>query len=819
MRIKQATRYLLTKHFSHSNILEFSNNFLPTYLLRFWHITTLLILSYLIIIPFLHGLAQDACPTDTLQIGDSVEGTITTSCDDGLLEFSATAGDYVFLFLVSTDFDAYLQVLDNNNQILQQNNDGYRGTDSQIIFRAPYTGIYTARATSNNNQLGSYALWTHFSDCDNPTTSTLEYGQISSGPIHGECSNFVFFAGEASDSVQIDLTSTEFDAYLLLLSNDGDVLATNDDGGDGNNARIEFNLPYTGTYEIRMSSYEVEVLGSDDQTVGSYFLMLDTNSPDPTPFVTSTPACGLPTRLANNATGTVITSPSNRIRTALGITSAVIGDIPVNEIFEVLGTSECADGFTWVNVNYNGITGWTAEADTTTYYVEPLVETTPQRCALPSRLVANAMGQVIDDDPNTLREQASPSSRAILSIPPDGIFNVIAGPICTEGFQYWQVSYEGEVGWTAEYGPTNSYWLDIYVEPTATPETESVQCTTPTYAGALSNSQTYSEEINDDCGDTWDFNLEHPQDITLLLSSDDDTVNMTIVNPNTTVIFRGRLFEYETVPEHIGRYQVNITGNVGTSYTLDVTISELPIHEEPESPTRNLVVIVVSLVTLPLLSAIGTGVFVAMRAPKPPTFEGKKPTKELCVEHKKYRIKNKMEAEAQVTPQMLTFSEINVTLLNNERNQVIEKKVWSRSSHMCQQLNDVLRLYRFNPNDAGRIQENLSMVAQAISQRIREKTNGQSGFTLSIEFELEGSEFSFKVETYKCVKGYPQKVSEQEFSERYKKKIALWSDRTVWLKDGLVWVYNQENWLTIPDEHYLATEFTRFINDNKHWFL
>lgn len=44
------------------------------------------------------------------------------------------------------------------------------------------------------------------------------------------------------------MTSTQFDAYLLLFDTQGQQIAKDDDSAGGNNARIVVKLPTTGTY-------------------------------------------------------------------------------------------------------------------------------------------------------------------------------------------------------------------------------------------------------------------------------------------------------------------------------------------------------------------------------------------------------------------------------------------------------------------------------------------------------------------------------------------------------------------------------------------
>jgi hypothetical protein len=54
----------------------------------------------------------------------------------------------------------------------------------------------------------------------------------------------------------IDLESKDFDAYLRILDSAGKQLASDDDGGDGRNARLRFTPPKEGNYqgEITLSS-------------------------------------------------------------------------------------------------------------------------------------------------------------------------------------------------------------------------------------------------------------------------------------------------------------------------------------------------------------------------------------------------------------------------------------------------------------------------------------------------------------------------------------------------------------------------------------
>ena len=61
---------------------------------------------------------------------------------------------------------------------------------------------------------------------------------------------------EAGKYVRIDLTSSDFDAYLHLQDEDGKTLAEDDDGGDGSNSRIVYKIKKPGTYKLVVTSFD-----------------------------------------------------------------------------------------------------------------------------------------------------------------------------------------------------------------------------------------------------------------------------------------------------------------------------------------------------------------------------------------------------------------------------------------------------------------------------------------------------------------------------------------------------------------------------------
>lgn len=64
--------------------------------------------------------------------------------------------------------------------------------------------------------------------------------------------------------------------------------------------------------------------------------------------------------LAVGGTGRVTPGLPNKLRSAPSTSAAQVGSIPGGAAFTVLGGPQCADGLLWYQVEYQGVTGWTA---------------------------------------------------------------------------------------------------------------------------------------------------------------------------------------------------------------------------------------------------------------------------------------------------------------------------------------------------------------------------------------------------------------------------------------------------------------------------
>ena len=79
----------------------------------------------------------------------------------------------------------------------------------------------------------------------------------------------------------------------------------------------------------------------------------------------------LPPRLTVGGQGKVTPGLPNKVRISPSLSAAQVGQVPGEAVFTVMGGPQCADGFTWWQISYSDITGWTAEGNATEYWTAP----------------------------------------------------------------------------------------------------------------------------------------------------------------------------------------------------------------------------------------------------------------------------------------------------------------------------------------------------------------------------------------------------------------------------------------------------------------
>lgn len=229
---------------------------------------------------------EDSCaaPAETAGLG-TTSGALSSA--DCLLSVGSYADFYVFVLsndatlqidLSSGDFDAFLTLHEVDGSIIDSDDDGGSGLDSRIVGDL-VNGSYRLGVTSIGSGTGSYTLTLTAIGCpavDGASVGSSEFGVLSSSDCllsDGSYADSWTLTVGSDDRVQIDLISSDYDTWLLLLDSDGATVAVNDDGHTTGatdydlSSHIDLTLT-TGTYEIIAGSLEPGVTGDYQLNVG-----------------------------------------------------------------------------------------------------------------------------------------------------------------------------------------------------------------------------------------------------------------------------------------------------------------------------------------------------------------------------------------------------------------------------------------------------------------------------------------------------------------------------------------------------------------------
>jgi len=210
--------------------------------------------------------------TERLTIGSEARAEITSAdrlnYNDGsrskLYRFTATPGELV-TFQVSGALKARLAVYVDGEQKAQSKSD--HDAEAVLSYKVDSTRPHLLVVSGRDHHAyGPFRLSSRVLEAYTGETLTL------GAHIHdwlGAASSDLILQIEREGLYQIDMISDEFDTKLEI-SGDG-VSATNDDGGQGTNARLIVELS-PGRYTLRTQGYEHDARGLYQLSVAEYAL-------------------------------------------------------------------------------------------------------------------------------------------------------------------------------------------------------------------------------------------------------------------------------------------------------------------------------------------------------------------------------------------------------------------------------------------------------------------------------------------------------------------------------------------------------------------
>lgn len=185
----------------------------------------------------------------------------------------------------------------------------------------------------------------------------------------GDTTDQAWLVNASGNSVSETIPTRFVDFSRIVLSPDGGAAAYTAFNPD---TRV-----FDPTITVWRNGQTTTVTLPDDTFIGG-FLWGQTGWRVPDPEVGRAPlgfSCpgALPPVLILGSKGQVIPgSGPNNLRTEASTRGARVGSIPENGIFTVTAGPLCGDGLVWWLVDYDGQSGWTAESQGETYFLQPV---------------------------------------------------------------------------------------------------------------------------------------------------------------------------------------------------------------------------------------------------------------------------------------------------------------------------------------------------------------------------------------------------------------------------------------------------------------
>jgi hypothetical protein len=216
-----------------------------------------------------------------LAYGETVNSNLTAGEQASFL-FQAAAGDVISI-TVEAEFDSLLELYLGDTLISTDDDSGVGLNPFLENIPLADSGDYEIRLLSFTGGGGSFTL-TLSSDnatATPPPTQTdagtsISYGQEVSGTLEPGQTQSYSFEGQTGEVVSAGVVA-QIDTYLELRGPDGNLVASDDDSGEGLNPLVsDLSLPATGTYTLVVGAF----VQSEE---GDFTLRLDQGTPAETP--------------------------------------------------------------------------------------------------------------------------------------------------------------------------------------------------------------------------------------------------------------------------------------------------------------------------------------------------------------------------------------------------------------------------------------------------------------------------------------------------------------------------------------------------------
>lgn len=203
-------------------------------------------------------------PTVSIAANEEVPGNLPVG-GSAFYSFQAKPGQIFHADLASDKFDSLLSLYNADGDEIEENDDGAAGLDSRITHMMTAEGLYRLQVSSRGNGGGGeFSLALH-----EEKLRELAVGERGQGMLHGNATDFWAFDGVEGKTVLINVRSSVCDPVVHFHDPNGVRIASDDNGGVGNDSLLAVTLPVTGRYTIWVSSargtgeYMIRIIDGD----------------------------------------------------------------------------------------------------------------------------------------------------------------------------------------------------------------------------------------------------------------------------------------------------------------------------------------------------------------------------------------------------------------------------------------------------------------------------------------------------------------------------------------------------------------------------
>jgi len=196
--------------------------------------------------------------------------------------FDGAEGQRVQVIMRSGDFDAFLTISSAEGEFMElaSDDDGLgQGTDSRLTFTLPSTGAYVVRASPLVTQSDGLYSIELIDRGPEPVSGSILVGETARGTLtesdamapDGSYFDAYGFEAKAGETLIFTMVSNAVDSFLIVgrepEGSEIEVLGSDDDSLSDTHAKVEWEVPDDGTYVVRAGTFGQAETGAYALTV------------------------------------------------------------------------------------------------------------------------------------------------------------------------------------------------------------------------------------------------------------------------------------------------------------------------------------------------------------------------------------------------------------------------------------------------------------------------------------------------------------------------------------------------------------------------